>query len=219
MQAMEGDGSPWSYLSASALCREAAEFGAIWHGCVWSDQTILSKPPQQADGQDALHEPRALTSDAPVANWTWHGAVPRTWKPTYAEKATTREVVLHIHNPIGGETIYRATDTYPAGSYDGIKEGIGLMTLCSNVAQAGFLKEPAQSGGRSLQRPQMAQDVAPELRRRLQQALADPMRLQMIPDELIGLSSGEYGGKKNSRRRPLVDCTKSCTARARWVEC
>ena len=46
MQAMEGDGSPWSYLSASALCREAAEFGAIWHGCVWSDQTILSKPPQ-----------------------------------------------------------------------------------------------------------------------------------------------------------------------------
>ena len=28
MQAIEGDGSPWSYLSASILCREAAEFGA-----------------------------------------------------------------------------------------------------------------------------------------------------------------------------------------------
>ena len=83
---------------------------------------ILSKPPQQADGQDALDEPRALTSDAPVGNWTWHGAVPRTWKPTYAENGTTREVVLHIHNPIGGEAIYRATDTYPAGSYDGKTE-------------------------------------------------------------------------------------------------
>ena len=38
MQAIEGDGSPWSYLSASILSREAAEFGALWHGCVWSDQ-------------------------------------------------------------------------------------------------------------------------------------------------------------------------------------
>ena len=44
MQAIEGDGSPWSYLSASILSREAAEFGAMWHGCDWSDQTILSKP-------------------------------------------------------------------------------------------------------------------------------------------------------------------------------
>ena len=50
MQAIESDGSPWSYLSASILCREAAEFGAVWHGCVWSDQTILSKPPRQAGG-------------------------------------------------------------------------------------------------------------------------------------------------------------------------
>ena len=53
MQAIEGDGSPWSYLSASILSREAAEFGAIWHGCVWSDQTILSKPPRQADDPNA----------------------------------------------------------------------------------------------------------------------------------------------------------------------
>ena len=74
-----------------------------------------------------------------------------------------------------------------------------MMTLCSNVAQAGFLKEPAQSGGRSLQRPQMAQDVAPELRRRLQQALADPMRLQMIPDELIGV---EFRGVRRQEEQP-----------------
>ena len=32
MQAIEGDGSPWSYLSASILSREAEEFGAMWHG-------------------------------------------------------------------------------------------------------------------------------------------------------------------------------------------
>ena len=50
MQAIEGDGSPWSYLSASILSREAGEFGAVWHGCVWSDQAILSKSPRQAEG-------------------------------------------------------------------------------------------------------------------------------------------------------------------------
>lgn len=36
MRAIEGDGGPWSYLSASILSREAAEFAALWHGCVWS---------------------------------------------------------------------------------------------------------------------------------------------------------------------------------------
>ena len=128
MQAIEGDGSPWSYLSASILGREAAEFGAVWHGCVWSDQTILSKPPRQADGDDAADEARKLTSDAPVGNWAWHAAAPRTWKPAYADMGETREVVLHIHNPIGGEEIYRATDTYPAGSYDGKTETTVLCT-------------------------------------------------------------------------------------------
>ena len=128
MEAIEGDGSPWSYLSASILCREAAEFGAAWHGCVWSDQTILSKPPRQADGQDTSDDALKLTGDAPVGNWTWHGAAPRTWKPTYIDRGTTKEVVLHIHDPIGQEKIYRATDTYPAGSYDGKTKTTVLST-------------------------------------------------------------------------------------------
>ena len=129
MHAIEGDGSPWSYLSASILSREAAEFGALWHGCVWSDQTILSKPPRQADGQETSDDARTLTSDAPVGHWTWHGAAPpRTWKPTYTDRGTTREVVLHIHHPIGGEEIYRATETYPAGSYEGKTETTVVCT-------------------------------------------------------------------------------------------
>ena len=128
MQVIEGDGSPWSYLSASILCREAAEFGAVWHGCVWSDQTILSKPPRQAGSQDASDDALKPTGDAPVSNWTWHGAVPRMWKPTYADMGATREVVLHIHDPVGGEEIYRAPDTYPAGSYDGKIETTVLCT-------------------------------------------------------------------------------------------
>ena len=134
MQAIEGDGSPWSYLSASILSREAAEFGAIWHGCVWSDQTVLSKAPRQADGLETEDRARKLTGDAPVSNWTWCGAVPPLWKPTYADKGTTRQVVLHIHNPVEREEIYRATDTYPAGSYDGETE---TTVLCRG--EGGFV--------------------------------------------------------------------------------
>lgn len=126
MQAIEGDGTPWSYLSASILRREAAEFGAVWHGCVWSDQTILSKAPRQTAGQD--DGARNRTGDAPASNWTWCGVVPPIWKPTYSDKGTTREVILHIHNPVGVNTIYRATDTYPTGSYDGETERTVLCT-------------------------------------------------------------------------------------------
>ncbi len=118
MQAIEGDGSPWSYLSASILRREAPEFGAPWHGCDWTPQTILSKPPRQADGPDVPDDEGDLTGDAPAGDWTWHGPVPKTWEPTYAERRSTRRVILHIRNPVGGEQIYRATDTYQADSYD-----------------------------------------------------------------------------------------------------
>ena len=129
MQAIEGDGSPWSYLSASILSREAAEFGAIWHGRAWSDQTILSKPPRQADEPNAEDDARPLTGDAPIGNWTWHRAAPHTWHPTYADLGSSREVVLHIHSPIGGEEIYRATDTYPVvGSYERRTERTVLCT-------------------------------------------------------------------------------------------
>ncbi len=68
MQSIEGDGSPWSYLSASILRREAAEFGALWHGCDWTPQTILSKPPRQADGPDVPYDEGDLTGDAPVGD-------------------------------------------------------------------------------------------------------------------------------------------------------
>ena len=106
MQAIEGDGSPWSYLSASILRREAEEFGAFWHGCRWGVQTILSKHPRKA------HDP-----DLSAAEWTWHSAAPTTWEPTCAELGVSRKVVLHVHDPLSGQ-ICRIADSYRPGSYD-----------------------------------------------------------------------------------------------------
>ncbi len=119
MEAIEGDGSPWSYLSASILSREAAEFGAYWHGLDWSVHTILSEPPRQADDPDVSGSERPETGDAPVGNWTWHAPVPDRWAPTFVETGTATEVVLHAYNPIAGGNVYRVTDRYPTGSYVG----------------------------------------------------------------------------------------------------
>ena len=116
MQAIEGDGSPWSYLSASILGREAAEFGARWHGCVWTAQKIIAKPPRDAEGREASRAPDHR-SDPPMGDWAWEGPVPEVWEPSYSEEGTTKRVVLYIRDPVGRDTIHRATDTYADDSY------------------------------------------------------------------------------------------------------
>ncbi|MGO8752105.1 MAG: hypothetical protein ACLQNE_39715 [Thermoguttaceae bacterium] len=45
MAAIDGNGSAWSYICASILARELAEFGAMWHGCDWDTHTILGANP------------------------------------------------------------------------------------------------------------------------------------------------------------------------------
>ena len=118
MQAIEGDGSPWSYLSASILRREAAEFGAFWHGCKWTAQTILSKIPGQLNPRGVSADEWMETGDTPEDYWSWLAAAPTTWEPTYAELGATRTIVLHIRNPVVRDQILRVTDTYRPGSYD-----------------------------------------------------------------------------------------------------
>ena len=41
-----------------------------------------------------------------------------TWEPTCSETGATRKIALYIDGPVYGDKIYRATDTYPAGTYD-----------------------------------------------------------------------------------------------------
>ena len=117
MQAIEGDGSPWSCLSASILRREGGGIRGKLARPGLEPQMILSKAPRQAEGR-AASRMENYRGDAPIGDWTWHGPVPQTWEPSYAEEGTTRRVVLYIRDPVGGDAIYRATDTYRADSYD-----------------------------------------------------------------------------------------------------
>lgn len=64
-QAIEGDESPWPYLSVSVRWRKGAEFGTRWHGCAWSNQAVLSKPSRQAE------DPTVSTTE-----WHWAGDAP-----------------------------------------------------------------------------------------------------------------------------------------------
>lgn len=42
-EVVEGDGSAISYISASIFVREMLEFGAHWHGEIWSYHEIVGK--------------------------------------------------------------------------------------------------------------------------------------------------------------------------------
>ena len=116
MKAIEGDGSPWSYLSASILSREAAEFGAAWHGCSWSEHTILGKPPWEMASLDA----------SPAEVWEGDDIAQDAWKPAYREQGETKEIVLHSYTQLKSEAVYRATDTYQPGSYDFEMDVVGV---------------------------------------------------------------------------------------------
>ena len=57
MEVVEGDGSAWSYVSASLFWREIREFGAIWHGCDWTSHNVLDRNPL-ADPARSRRRPR-----------------------------------------------------------------------------------------------------------------------------------------------------------------
>lgn len=99
----------------------------MWHGCVWSDQKILSKPPRQVDRLDSV-ERRERSGEAPARDWRWQGDAPDVWNPTFEDTGSNRRVKLHYFDPVGGERIYRATDTYAANGYDAETEN---TLLCS----------------------------------------------------------------------------------------
>ncbi len=130
--ALEGDGSPWSYLSASILARELNEFGALWHGCHWSDVRIVAPPPGYC-GDDTPPGRESTSWSPPGGPWTWSEDLPSEWNPvvrirsTDAAGADTRtsnahdgEIVaeFHTYSPLGTEDITRIQDVYTDGRYD-----------------------------------------------------------------------------------------------------
>jgi hypothetical protein len=95
MEAIEGDGSAWSYLAASVLRRELREFGASWHGIDWGTHCILeddpwTKPPEE----DGFPPSRPST---PASEWKWSAAAPTVGSDGADPTRSSYGHLLHVH--------------------------------------------------------------------------------------------------------------------------
>lgn len=115
MEAIDGDGSAWSYLCASLLCRELHEFGAMWHGCSWSTQAILGTNPWK--GKVTTTKSRWDTPSKDAANWTWLEPEPPEWRPHVYEDRNEIAVTFFTYSGLGQESICQYTDRFQQGNY------------------------------------------------------------------------------------------------------
>ncbi len=116
MDAIRGDGALWSYLSASIFAREAAEFGAIWHGSSWSTHVILGSDPndspRQSNQRGYPDEPSKYPDE-----WQWLEPKPSEWMPGVCEGSNVVTVMFYTFSGLDCQAIYRHTDTYKPGRY------------------------------------------------------------------------------------------------------
>lgn len=114
MAAIDGDGSAWSYLCASLLARELTEVGALWHGCSWTDESVIAAAPWASDGHS-----NGATEIPDTAETAWRSvaALPETWYPTVYREGTVVTVRFLTYSPVGTEAVYDNEDRYTGPGY------------------------------------------------------------------------------------------------------
>ena len=109
MEAIEGDGTPWSYLCASLLARELGEFGAMWHGSEWGTHDILGAAPWKTTKRQEIRSQEEV--------WRWSEPKPVDWKPRGHVADDVVTVTFLTYTALGQEKIIQHTDTFKAGNY------------------------------------------------------------------------------------------------------
>ncbi len=99
MEAVQGDGSPESIISASFFAREARELGALRYGASWTFEEILFKDPTRAARGQA-------------ESWDFEMRRPRSWKPLLAMEPGGAKVVFHTHRRLDREAVLRTVDVF-----------------------------------------------------------------------------------------------------------
>ena len=99
MEAIDGDGSARSFLSASLLAREASEIGAFGHGRGWSDHQILYEDPEVSK------------------EWEWLVDKPRCWLPAVEIVEVGASVRFYTFTHMGQERITQWTDRFSHVGY------------------------------------------------------------------------------------------------------
>jgi hypothetical protein len=130
LDAIEGDGSPWSYMCASVFAREAAEFGSMWHGVSWGVAEILWRSPFL--DMDALQDSRGsfwfLSPDDEHSEWEWVGQPPKTWRPSCTFDFEGVTVRFLTWTELGERAITLHTDRFRRGSYKLESEASSIAT-------------------------------------------------------------------------------------------
>lgn len=118
MEAIDGDGSPLAYLSASLLAREFREVGAMWHGIDWDVESVLAPTLAwlQGGGRSSKHN-RALLKV--MAELDWPSGMPpvEEFAPVVCITGKAVRVDFYTYSELGGRHVTRWTDSYAAGSY------------------------------------------------------------------------------------------------------
>ena len=110
MSAVDGDGSPWSYLCASLAVRQLLDYAAFWHALYqheWFEHLILAKwPPPRS----ALSEPAG----------DFEGEQPGLWRPAVWVGGRSTTVRMYTYRPARAnpEGVWMHEDRYEARSYD-----------------------------------------------------------------------------------------------------
>lgn len=121
MDAIEGDQTPWSYLSASIFAREAAEFQPRWHAQIWRDYFILNDnpfnyPTGYFDGFDPPLQSNENTCAFGLKNFKTK-PMPLTWNPAVIFNDKVITVRFYTFKFMGMEEIHCFTDTYGPEGY------------------------------------------------------------------------------------------------------
>jgi hypothetical protein len=131
MDAVEGDGTPWSYLSASLFTREAAEFGAIWHGCSWSTHAILGADPWYCEPEAKDRRKRQPLATGNAETWKWNEPIPEAWAPAFRDDGQSKSIEFFTFSGLGQESIFGFRDIYA-------KDGYRFETQKRTVAQGAY---------------------------------------------------------------------------------
>lgn len=120
MEAIEGDGAPWSYLEASLLARELMEFGAFWHRCRWSTHEIMGENEfirQTILFSQELPKESDDPCDIEPEIWKWLEPKPEDWDPFVRLGDDSIIVSFYSFNEFNVAGIYRHVDGYNPGNY------------------------------------------------------------------------------------------------------
>ena len=112
MDAIQGDGTPWSYLEASLFAREIDDFGVFWQGSPKESDVILGADPF-CTGQQ-----RAIVGQTPDGDaWRWNEPKPTSWEPSFQQASETVTITFYTYRRVGRENIFRTVDTFRLGQY------------------------------------------------------------------------------------------------------